>query len=93
MTYLNVTIETMAKRTSWYIRAILKCFEMRTHVLMTPGFVSGKLRDVIPLVIGSPSEVHGVDLRATTQGGTTRVVDACPTTMIWVSLYRHLETH
>jgi hypothetical protein len=67
MSYFKIAIIAVARCSLRNISAILKIDQMLAHVLMPPGFIASKLSDVIPLIIGSPSEVHGVDLGAATK--------------------------
>lgn len=39
-------------------------------MLMAPGFVSSEFGDEIPLIIGGPGEIHGIDLCTSTESGT-----------------------
>jgi hypothetical protein len=51
---------------------------MSSHILVSPSVVSGQVGNVVPFVVRCPSEVHGVDLRATAQSRTARIEDTGP---------------
>jgi hypothetical protein len=60
--YFKVTIVAMARCSLGNISAVLKIDQVLAHMLVPPRFITSKLGDVVPLIIGSPSEVHSVDL-------------------------------
>lgn len=66
----------MTRSTNWHIGALLNILEVSAHVLVTPRVIARKAGDIIPLIIGRPEEIHGVNLRAATQGRTARIVQA-----------------
>lgn len=66
----------MAGSSMWNVGAVLKSHEVPPHILMTPGLITGKLSNIVPLVIRGPDEVHGIHLGASTQRSTSRIVKA-----------------
>lgn len=66
----------MTRSTNRHIGAVLNILEVSAHVLVTPRVIARKAGDIIPLVIGRPEEIHGVNLRTTTQRRTTRIIQA-----------------
>ena len=60
------------------VRHVLEIDQVSAHVLVTPGWITSQVCDIVPLVVRRPREVHGIDLRATSQSGTTRVEDTEP---------------
>ena len=57
------------------IRAVFKLNEMLSHEFMPPGVISSEVGNVIPLIVGRPRKIHGVDLRATAKCRTSRIED------------------
>jgi hypothetical protein len=58
----------MTRSTLWHIGAVLDIHEMSTHMLVTPRGIACEIGDMIPLVIGAPGKVHGIDLCAASEG-------------------------
>lgn len=58
----------MARGALGGIGAVLEVHKVSTHMLVAPRLVPSEIGNVVPFVVGGPDEVHGVDLRATSQG-------------------------
>ena len=66
----------MSRCTLGNIRAIFELYQKLSHFLVAPSPISSEAGDVVPLVVGCPGEVHGVDLGATTECSTPRIENA-----------------
>lgn len=73
LSYFDVAIVTMTRRSSWNISAVLKIYQMSAHVIMAPGVIPSEFGNVVPLVVRGPGEVHGVDLGATAKCCAPRI--------------------